>query len=216
MNFLKANLLSFMALAVMTSLSFVLFNDLPDRIPTDFNLAGEATDSQPKQFMVTLLPVIYLNVIFLINILIGISPHKFSMPNSKRAMDIIVFGVGVLLCFLHFALLMHGGDIQYFTRYFTYGMALFLIIVGNVYGKTERNFFIGLNLPWTLASEANWRATHRLSGRLMVLMGLTLLVSNSVVVSLWLTVILCTVPLIVPVVYSPIYYHSYEKQQTEA
>ena len=67
------------------------------------------------------------------------------------------------------------GDADIFHQYFAVGMACFLIISGNVIGKAERNFIFGIRIPWTIAPMENWRATHRLAGRLMVISGLLLL-----------------------------------------
>ncbi len=85
-------------------------------------------------------------------------------------------------------------------------MAFFLIIVGNIYGKTERNFFLGLRTPWAIASKENWRVTHRLAGRLMVTMGLLLLISNTLYPSLVLTVLLACSTAVVPAIYSFVYF----------
>lgn len=216
MNFLHSNLLSFLALAAMVVLSILLYGDLPDNLPSQFGPSGEVQRMQSKDSMIVLFPGIYLGLIFLINLLISISPNKFSMPNSKRPMDIVIFGIGVLFCFLHFALLKNEGSFTFFVRYFSYGMAMFYIIVGNVFGKTERNFFIGIRLPWTIASEANWRATHRLAGKLMVASGALLLITNSLVVNLYYTLAICIVPGLIPVVYSFIYFNENERDSQSA
>ena len=134
------------------------------------------------------------------------------MPNSKRAMDIIIFGVGILFCFLHYALLLNHGDAEFFLRYFTYGMAFFMIIVGNVFGKTERNFFLGVKTPWAIASEANWRATHRLAGKMLVGMGILLLLSNTLYPNPYLTILLPLSTALIPVIYSLLYFIKYEKK----
>lgn len=211
MNFIQRNLLSLFALTAMIIFSVIVFDSLPDQIPSNYNLAGEVTDTQPKWLVVQLLPLVFLLVLLLVNGLILISPDKFSMPNSKRAMDIILFGIGVMFFFIHVAIIDASGDMDRFTYFFAYGMAAFLIITGNVFGKTERNFFIGIRLPWTLASQENWRATHRLAGKLMVIFGLLLLVLNTFFVNLWLTILFCTAPLLLPVLYSPYYYFKNEK-----
>ena len=216
MNFIQRNLPSLLALVAMIVFSVVVFDSLPDQVPSRYNMNGEVIDTQPRWLMVSLSPLIFLTVLLLVNGLIVISPEKFSMPNSKRAMDIILFGIGVMVFFIHVAVIEAAGDIDRFTFFFSYGMAAFLIITGNVFGKTERNFFIGIiRLPWTLASQENWRATHRLAGKLMVIFGLLLLLTNSVFTNLWLTIILCIIPLLLPALYSPYYYFKYEKGQQD-
>lgn len=216
MNFVRANLLSFLALAAMLLTSLALYGSLPDQIPSGFNLDGTVQEMRPKQLMAVLLPAIYLVLIAFINVLINLSPRKFSMPNSKRPMDIIVFGVGLLLAFIHYSILVSQGDFSIAVTYISYGVAAFLVVVGNVFGKTERNFFIGVRLPWTIASTANWKATHRFAGRLMVVMGLLLLVSNTLIPNLVFTLVLCGIAVLLPVVYSPLYYFRHERTGAEA
>jgi len=211
MNFIKSNLLSLITLLIMIAISGLLYGDLPAQLPSGFDIDGTIRASRPRELMVILFPLLYLVLIAVINVLLRLSPQKFSMPNSKRAMDIILFGVGLLFCFVHYALLVNNGDFAAFMLYFTYGIALFFIVVGNVFGKTERNFFIGIRLPWTIASAANWKATHRFAGKIMVMMGVLLLVSNTLYPQPALSLILCGLTVILPVSYSLVYFLKHEK-----
>lgn len=211
MIFFQRNLPSLFALVTMIIFSVVVFDSLPAQVPSDFNLQGEVTGTQPRWLVASLAPMIYLAILALVNGLLRISPQKFAMPNSKHAMEVILFGVGVMMFFIHVALIESAGDLQRYVFYISYGMAAFLVITGNVFGKTERNFFIGIRLPWTLASSANWRITHRLAGKLMVVFGALLAVINTFHVDLGLMIALCVGPLLLPVLYSPYYYFKYEQ-----
>lgn len=55
-------------------------------------------------------------------------------------------------------------------------LAAFLVLFGNVIGRLRPSWFLGIRTPWTLSSDAVWRRTHRLAGRLMVPAGLLALV----------------------------------------
>jgi uncharacterized membrane protein len=57
------------------------------------------------------------------------------------------------------------------------GVGLVLMVVGNYMGKVRSNFFFGIRTPWTLSSERSWNRTHRLGGRLLVLIGLVAVVT---------------------------------------
>jgi uncharacterized membrane protein len=57
------------------------------------------------------------------------------------------------------------------------GIGVVLIVVGNYLGKVRSNFFFGIRTPWTLSSELSWNRTHRLGGRLSVLIGLVALLT---------------------------------------
>ncbi len=215
MNFLKANLLSFVSLLVMILMSILLYEDLPAQLPTDFDMDGVPQGTMSKSLAVVLLPAIFLGLIASINFLAHISPQKFSMQNSRRALDIFIFGTGIMLCFLHYALLNNNGSFDVFVRYLSYGLAAFLIIVGNVFGKTERNFFIGLRLPWTINSISNWKVTHRLAGQLAVVCGMVLLVTNTIYSNLGITLALTLAPLVIAAIYSIYYYFKYERELEE-
>ena len=51
------------------------------------------------------------------------------------------------------------------------GLSVLFIFIGNVLGKVRQNFMLGIRTPWTLSSELSWEKTHRIGGRLMVLIG---------------------------------------------
>jgi len=67
-------------------------------------------------------------------------------------MDIMVFSVGLVLLISHVGMMVSLGNADIFHPYFAITMACFLIISGNVIGKTNRNFILGIHLPWTVAS----------------------------------------------------------------
>lgn len=214
MSFLKSNILNIAALLVMILTSVLLYGNLPDQLPSHFNFQGEVDRTSSKQLMAVLLPTVFVAVLIVANILIRISPEKFSMPNSKGALTTIVFGIGVMFIFLHYAMLTNAGDFDFFVQQFSYGMAFFLIITGNVFGKTERNFFVGVRLPWTINSVSNWKATHRFAGWMMVSSGVLLLLINLVYSNLYLMLAFAITPVLLPVIYSIVYYFRYERQSS--
>lgn len=209
MNTIHRKLPSLLILIAMVIISVLAYDTLPDEIPSQFGLDGRVTDTQSRNTAVILLPLIYLGVYALVNVMIRISPQKFSMPNSKGAMDIILFGVGVMILSIHSGM-MFGSD-SLSLSFVAYGLAAFYVITGNVFGKTERNFFIGIRLPWTIASTANWKATHRFAGKLMVGAGLALALITTFYSAMWLIIVCVLGPALIPLVYSPYYYFRYER-----
>ena len=94
MNFLRANFLSLLPLLLMVVASLLLYPDLPDALPGSFDFDGELQRTSPKLLMVVLMPAGFVGLVLAINLLIRISPHKYSLPNSKRPMDIILIWHG--------------------------------------------------------------------------------------------------------------------------
>lgn len=63
------------------------------------------------------------------------------------------------------------------------------VVTGNYMGKLRSNFFVGIRTPWTLSSELSWKRTHRLGGRLMVVIGLaTILSAPWIAAAVWVLV----------------------------
>ena len=91
------------------------------------------------------------------------------------------------------------------------GMFLFFALLGNVMGKVRKNFYIGIRVPWTLASDRVWNDTHRLAAWLMVaggILGFLLVIS---VPFAWLIGVML-VTFLIPVVYSFVHYKALERR----
>ena len=210
MKILKQNPFSLIVLGCLTVISVYFYPQLPENVATKFDFNGNPTQYSSREFATMFMPAIYFLLIFFTGIMVKASPEKFSMPNSKRPMDIIVAGCGLLFLFIHLGMLMDPGGKDTFVRYFSFGIALFLVVVGNVFGKTERNFFMGVRVPWTIASGANWRATHRFCGKMMVGFGLVLLVLSFFYSSMPASILAILVSSLSPVIYSYLYYRKHE------
>lgn len=66
-----------------------------------------------------------------------------------------------------------GSDVDV-VRIVVFGLGLLFIAMGNILPKSQPNSFAGMRLPWTMNDPANWQATNRLSGVLMMVGGLVL------------------------------------------
>jgi uncharacterized membrane protein len=91
-------------------------------------------------------------------------------------------------------------------------MFLFFALLGNVLGKVQRNFYVGVRTPWTLASETVWVQTHRLAAWLFTGAGVLGLVIVLVGVPFYFAFGLILVAALVPVVYSLVLYKRLEKK----
>ena len=79
-------------------------------------------------------------------------------------------------------------------------------------GKVRKNFYIGIRVPWTLASDRVWNDTHRLAAWVMVAAGvigfLLVIAGASPIVAIGLLI----GSMLIPVVYSFIHYKSLERR----
>jgi uncharacterized membrane protein len=97
-------------------------------------------------------------------------------------------------------------------RSFLAGLFLFFALLGNVIGKVRKNFYIGIRVPWTLASDRVWNDTHRLAAWVWVAagtIGFAMIVLGAPFMAAFaLFLVLAFIPLI----YSFVHYKSLERR----
>jgi uncharacterized membrane protein len=94
----------------------------------------------------------------------------------------------------------------------TAGVSLLIALLGNVMGKVQRNFYIGVRTPWTLASERVWIATHRLAGKTFVVGGIAAFILSLAGTGLGVFLGVILAAAFVPVGYSLVYYKRLERR----
>lgn len=187
----------------------LLWNKLPDEIPTHFGADGAADGWSSKSFAVFGLPLILLAFHWLCVLGTSLDPKKQNINRKIYAIVLWICPVVSLIigsvCYAY-AL---GWEINVAVLSFIL-CGLSFIVIGNYLPKCKQSYTMGIKLPWTLADEATWNATHRLGGKLWVIGGLVLLATaplSSVPiasVSIFLSDVLLMV--LIPTVYSYVYY----------
>ena len=108
-----------------------------------------------------------------------------------------------------------GYDVEVMSIMFII-LGIVFIVVGNYMPKAKQNHTIGIKIPWTLRSEANWNATHRLAGRLWFASGFVVLAAAFLHngIGMWVLLGLSLVVTVVPTLYSYLFYKK-EKRDLE-
>lgn len=180
----------------------VFWNQLPEEIPTHFNLLGQADGYNHKMSAIFGLPTLMLLMHWLL-LFIMIKDPKSSNISSKIQL-LIYWTIPFVSCLLM---------ISIFGEFLGYSMmsgllaqicmGVVMIVIGNYLPKTHRNYIIGIRLPWTLENDENWRKTHRLAGKIWVLGGLLLFLNSFVQLYVyWVFFLTLFFVVIIPSVYS--------------
>ncbi len=144
--------------------SVLVYSQLSNRVPTHWNIHGVVDGHGPRAVAAFALPVVLIGMLGLFAVLPKISPAQFSMDEFRATYGKIALIVLAMLAFVQvLALLGALGYVFNMTRVITAGMLLGIALMGNFFGKIRRNFFLGVRVPWTLASERVWNETHRLA-----------------------------------------------------
>jgi uncharacterized membrane protein len=193
-----------------------LYERIPEQVPTHWNAAGEPDAYTAKQDVwkaFLLIPGLMAGTVVLTLVLPWLSPKKYDLDRFRTTYQYIMFLVTALFGYIHFASILGGLQSAIdTTRLVLGGICLFLALIGNVMGKVQRNFYVGVRTPWTLASDAVWVGTHRLAAWLMTgggLLGLVLILAG---VPFYYAFILILVTALVPVPYSLYLYKRLERE----
>ena len=91
-------------------------------------------------------------------------------------------------------------------------IGLLFAFIGNMMYSIKPNYFAGIRTPWTLESEDNWRATHRLAGTIWFIGGIALTVLMLFLPPAAGTIIFTSCVLVMaftPMIYSFIYFKTH-------
>jgi uncharacterized membrane protein len=157
------------------------WSSAPERFPVHWNLAGEVDRYGGKVEGLLLLPVITFALYLLLIYLPRIDPGRANYPRFAGAYGVIRFGLTAFLTAVYAVsqLVAYGHAVDVTVVMLVLG-GLLLILIGANLGQVQPNWFVGIRTPWTLSSERSWTKTHRLGGRLFVLMGFALVVAGLV------------------------------------
>jgi uncharacterized membrane protein len=156
----------------------LLYNRLPDPVPTHFDWHGHPDGFTAKRLAVLIAPAVLALTGLIFSVLPAISPRGWRIDPFLRTYEILATAIlAVEFGDITIALASAVGYDFDRTRVLTIGLALLFLIVGNYMGKLTRNFFVGIRTPWTLANDEVWLRTHRLGGPLFVAGGAVLLIS---------------------------------------
>jgi uncharacterized membrane protein len=190
---------------------------LKDPIPTHSNAAGEVDQWTPRERILPqwlILPGAMVFFMGLSALLPWLSPRGFKLDQFLGTFFFLIAVGTAMMGYIQ--LLMVLGGIQGvqldLARWLLGGLSLFFAVLGNRLGKVQRNFWMGVRTPWTLASETVWIQTHRLTAWLWTAGGVLLAVLAFGGVSVWVWIAGLLAMALYPVVYSLWLYKRLERQ----
>ncbi len=208
-KYIKPIIITSLIIIIPIIAGLILWNRLPEQIPTHFNTSGEANDYSSKTFAVIAIPLFLLAMHFMCFFSALSDPKK---AGHNKAMLWIVLGICPcvsLLCgfMMYSAALGYTFNIGLIMSMF---VGILFAIIGFFLPKCKRNYTIGIKLPWTMDSDENWDKTHKIAGFIWVIGGLIIL-STAFLANFWILMGIIFVMVIVPTIYSYSYYLKNEK-----
>lgn len=149
--------------------SAAVYSDLPNRVPSHWNLSGEVDGWMSREWGAFIMPLILAGLMAMLRILPAIDPKGANYAKFRGTYESLIIASMLFILALHAVMLAIalGYDIS-MNRVVPAGIGLLLIVLGNLLPRTRANWFVGIRTPWTLSSDRVWERTHRFGGRLLV------------------------------------------------
>ena len=178
----------------------LLWNKLPEKMPTHWNAEGVVDGWSSKPFAIFGLPGIMLAAQWLCALGTGADPKKANHPEKVLHLVLWIIPVlnNVLLAITYAVALGKQVRIDVILPVL---IGLIFTIIGNYMPKCKQNYTIGIKIPWTLNSEENWNKTHRFAGILWVICGILIMLTG-IFGGFWIFFGIALLMVLAPMLYS--------------
>lgn len=219
LNFIKKNKWKIIISSIVTLLPIVagliLWDKLPDMVPSHWGPTGEVDAYSSKEFFVFGLPLLMLGLNLLCTIAAGLDPKN---KNHEGKPLILVYAIiPALTILLSVATYFAAFELPIpVLNMVIVAFGLMLVLIGNYLPKCKPSYTIGIKISWTLNSEKNWVATHRMAGKLWVVMGALIILAALLPAKLiiWFVLPILVISVVIPLIYSYVYYKRYDSEES--
>lgn len=182
----------------------LLWNQLPDTIATHFGSDGTPNGWSSKWFTVFGLPLFLVIVNIICTLGSESDPRRANYPEKMMKIVYWICPVVSWLCAASIYANALGYELANMGQWMSIFIGIVLIVIGNYLPKVKPNYYLGIKLPWTYASEENWNKTHRLGGKVWVIGGI-LFMLNAFLKIKGAEIVLLFAMILIPTIYSYLY-----------
>ena len=197
---LKVLILTTIVMLLPILAGLILWNQLPEQMPTHWNAAGEVDGWSSKPFAVFGLSLIMVAAQWLCMLGTAADPKKNN--HSEKVLHLVLWIVPALSVVLHAVTyataLGHSVPMEVVMPIL---IGLIFTIIGNYMPKCKQNYTIGIKIPWTLDNEENWNRTHRFAGWLWTFCGIGI-ICTGFFGGFWVFLPITLLMVLAPIIYS--------------
>ncbi len=177
MGMQRMDMVSVGVIGLTSALTAAVYDRLPERMATHFDLQGNANGWMPRAMGAWFAPAFALGLWAFVRFV----PRILPKTDKKRLGDTsapLVAGLTVLLMAAIHVLILYVAIVRgaSLARAIWVVLGAFYIALGLVIPRIKRNPVMGIRTPWTLMSDENWARTQRVGGYSMVLGGVVAVV----------------------------------------
>jgi len=158
----------------------MVWKNLPARVPTHFDLAGNPNDWSDKTSLPAMIGAMGIGSYLLMLFIPYFDPKKKIAQMGEKYYSLRLI-MTLFMSAISFYLLYVSNKGEINPNLLIAMIGAFYVVLGNYLQSVKPNYFIGIRTPWTLENEETWRKTHRLGGKLMLIGGLLTMIIAFVV-----------------------------------
>jgi uncharacterized membrane protein len=168
----------FMAMTTLVSLlpmlvGIFLYNQLPSKIASHFDAAGNVNGYMTKWVFVFIFPIGMALLTLFVEFMMNVDPKGKNYPLFIK--QLISWFVPILMLVLDISIYFYSlGKTVRIDFIVGLIISVLFIVLGNYLPKVGQNYTVGIKLPWTLNNVDNWRNVNRLAGKLMFVLGIVI------------------------------------------
>ena len=199
-------------LAVLAGI-LVAYPKLPAAVPVHWDAHGQVNGWESKSSLLLWGPGMMVGFVALFAALPWLSPRKFDVNAFRPTYLYIMIVVLAMLAYMNIIILISALGVNMDVgRASEGGVCLLIALLGNVFGKVRRNFYVGIRTPWTIADERVWNKTHRLAAKTSFVAGIVGLIEVILHAPFWLPIATVIAGPLAPAIYSLVYYKQLERR----
>ena len=191
----------------------LLWNRFPEIMAVHWGITGNVDGYASPGFIVFGLPLLMLAMQWLC--ILFTAMDKGNRGRNQKMFRIVLWIIPMISNLSLLGLYAFSLNIEFSPVVWTVvPMGLLFAVIGNYMPKTRMNSTMGIKVPWTYSSEANWNATHRYAGTVWMVGGILIALCGLLPHGWAVTVMLFSVLILIvlPVAYS---YRFYKKEKAE-
>jgi uncharacterized membrane protein len=189
---------------------------LPATVPMHYGIDGKPNSYGSKSEFLTvslIFPLVSALLYFLLKFLPSIDPKKQVKYGEATFMK-LAFGMVIFMAAISIAITFATVNQSFrIDKLLLPLVGLLFVFLGNLMHSIKPNYFAGVRTPWTLEDEGNWRATHRLAGKVFFAGGIIITIAVLVApenVAIFIFMPCVLVMAFVPITYSYIYFKKHQ------
>lgn len=196
----------------------IVWDKLPEQVPTHFGPSGEADGWSSKAFAVFGTPLMMLGVHLFCAFVSMLDPKRKNFDG--KAFGLVLWVVPVMSILMSGVVLGKAlGMAINITTVVMIVIGIMFILLGNYLPKVGQNYTVGIKVAWALNDPENWAATHRFGGKVFMVTGVVAVavafLSNISSAFIWVYLAIDTIAVFLPVIYSYLYYRKHGTTEEE-